>query len=163
MNNCPQCSKEINFNRKFCNCSCAAKYNNSIKPKRLRTLICKTCKNKILSGFTYCDDCITSGKHVHGGSYIGDRTIGEELLRVKSSRVSSNFYTNIRKHAKSCTKDWKKECFNCKYQKHVEICHIKPISSFPEDTKISKVNEDKNLILLCPNCHWELDNNILKL
>lgn len=55
------------------------------------------------------------------------------------------------------------KCSNCGYDKHVEVCHIKSISSFNNESKISEINDISNLILLCPNCHWELDNGILKL
>ena len=56
-----------------------------------------------------------------------------------------------------------KKCVNCGYDSHVETCHMKSINSFSLDTPISKVNSFDNLIILCPNCHWELDNGLLKL
>lgn len=49
----------------------------------------------------------------------------------------------------------KSPCPICAYTKHVELCHIKPITHFPKDTLISKVNERTNVIPLCRNCHWE--------
>lgn len=52
---------------------------------------------------------------------------------------------------------WNK-CSKCGYDKHVEICHIKPIHTFSEDTLLTEINDVSNLIALCPNCHWELDN-----
>ena len=51
-----------------------------------------------------------------------------------------------------------KECQFCGYSKRVEVCHIKPISSFDKDTPIDTINDMSNLLILCPNCHWELDN-----
>ena len=50
------------------------------------------------------------------------------------------------------------KCEKCGYDKHFEICHKKAISSFPDDALISVVNDLNNLVSLCPNCHWELDN-----
>ena len=50
-----------------------------------------------------------------------------------------------------------KSCQFCGYDKHVEVCHIKPIHSFPEETLISEVNDASNILILCPNCHWEFD------
>lgn len=47
--------------------------------------------------------------------------------------------------------------------KHVEIAHIKPVSEFDGDSTIADINSLKNLIYLCPNHHWEFDNNIIKL
>ncbi len=49
-------------------------------------------------------------------------------------------------------------CAKCGYDKHVEVCHIKPISSFDKSTPLGIVNGKENLMLLCPNCHWEHDN-----
>ena len=54
---------------------------------------------------------------------------------------------------------FKQQCELCCYDKHVEVCHIKPIGSFDGNTKISKINSYNNLILLCPNCHWEFDHD----
>ena len=51
-----------------------------------------------------------------------------------------------------------KSCEQCGYDKHVEVCHIKPIQSFPSQTAIDIINDISNLIVLCPNCHWEFDN-----
>jgi predicted restriction endonuclease len=56
-----------------------------------------------------------------------------------------------------------KACQFCGYDKHVEVCHIKSISSFDLSTTIREINDLSNLIYLCPNCHWELDKGILKL
>ena len=52
-------------------------------------------------------------------------------------------------------------CANCGYSKHVELHHIKGISTFSDDTPISVINNYNNLIPLCPNCHWEADNGLL--
>ena len=52
-------------------------------------------------------------------------------------------------------------CELCRYSKHVEVHHKKAIKHFPEDTLLCKVNNLGNLIALCPNCHWELDNGLL--
>lgn len=49
-------------------------------------------------------------------------------------------------------------CAKCGYDKHVEVCHVKPISSFDKSTPLGVVNSKENLLLLCPNCHWEHDN-----
>ena len=59
--------------------------------------------------------------------------------------------------------DKPKQCMKCGYDKHYEVCHIKGISTFSDDTPISEINNLDNLIALCPNCHWELDNGLLDL
>ena len=56
-----------------------------------------------------------------------------------------------------------KSCSKCGYDKHVEIAHIKPISSFPLTALVSEINNKDNIMPLCPNCHWEFDNGLLSL
>jgi len=51
-------------------------------------------------------------------------------------------------------------CAKCGYTKHVELCHIKPLSKFPLTATLAEVSSQDNIIQLCPNCHWELDNII---
>jgi 5-methylcytosine-specific restriction endonuclease McrA len=74
-------------------------------------------------------------------------------------------YNSIRAKARILYQQSQKPyvCYNCGYDKHVQICHLKPLHLFADDTLISIVNDLNNLIALCPNCHWELDNNILSL
>lgn len=52
-------------------------------------------------------------------------------------------------------------CEVCGYDKHFELCHIKSVSSFDNNTPIKVVNNLNNLIALCPNCHWEFDHNLM--
>lgn len=51
-----------------------------------------------------------------------------------------------------------KECVICGYDKHYEVAHIKAVSIFDDDVLISEINNEENLIALCPNHHWEYDN-----
>ena len=52
-------------------------------------------------------------------------------------------------------------CQACDYAKHVEYCHIRPIKSFPGSTTVQKVSGPENILVLCPNCHWEYDHGLL--
>lgn len=54
-----------------------------------------------------------------------------------------------------------RKCIICGYDKHIEIAHIKSISSFSDDSLISEINDINNLVALCPNHHWEFDNGVL--
>lgn len=54
-------------------------------------------------------------------------------------------------------------CAICGYNKHYEIAHIKAVADFEEDASITEINNENNLIALCPNHHWEYDNGILDL
>jgi len=152
---CVKCQKETK-NNKFCSQSCAAQYNNSRMPKRsLQVKFCKKCQNPIERENTkdrklYCKTCKT--KPIQ---FMKIKEIQQNLKNQKSK------YDSIRDHARRLYKDKKKQCYNCGYTKHVEVCHIKAISSFDTNTLISEVNAESNIILLCPNCHWEFDNGLL--
>jgi hypothetical protein len=52
-------------------------------------------------------------------------------------------------------------CVICGYSKHVEVCHIKDIADFPDTATIEEINQESNVIGLCPNHHWEFDNDQL--
>ena len=74
-------------------------------------------------------------------------------------------HNQVRIWAKKLMKYWgyEKKCFACGYNKHIEVCHKRPISEFSLATKMGVVNSKENLVYLCPNHHWELDNKLLKL
>lgn len=54
-----------------------------------------------------------------------------------------------------------RQCEVCSYSKHVEVCHIRPISTFPVESQLKDINSKDNLVGLCPNCHWEFDHSLL--
>jgi hypothetical protein len=54
-------------------------------------------------------------------------------------------------------------CVRCGYDKHIEVCHKRALTSFPPETPILVVNAPDNLVGLCPNCHWEFDHGLLQL
>jgi predicted HNH restriction endonuclease len=37
------------------------------------------------------------------------------------------------------------------------------LSSYDMTSLVSEVNDRNNIAVLCPNCHWELDNGLLYL
>lgn len=127
--------------KKFCNRICAGIYNNS---KRVRIIKNKEKKKKQIVDLL-------------------DNLTKNELLQRRKNYTSCRI--SICKHARNKLNKLNllKVCSNCGYDKHVEVCHIKSVSSFNNDIKISEINDVNNLMYLCPNCHWEFDNNILKL
>lgn len=133
-------------NAKFCSRSCAAKTNNTLIPKRVaKTNNCTRCGCQLKSGRTVCDECI-----------MPDMTLGEAIYK---NHHPSSAFALVRSRARRATNHLEKSCAHCGYSKHVEICHIKAVSSYPLETKLSVVNDLSNLILLCPNCHWEFDHS----
>ena len=119
--------------RKVCVCG---------KYKDKRTLVCKDCNNlKMREKW----DTLTIGEKVY-----------DKHKYAKYSYVRYIARTLALEAGVKC-------CQSCGYDKHYEICHIKAISEFTSDTLIKDINSLNNLIALCPNCHWEFDNNQLSL
>lgn len=146
--NCKHCNKETS-NPKFCSMSCAASYNNKHgAPKRKKAMKeCFTCKTLIPIKNKYCPPCREpKDPTLKQAGYYGDKY------------HRSNAYTRVRERARAACKHLEKVCSSCGYNKHVQVCHIKPISEYPPETYLSEINKLTNLLLLCPNCHWEFDH-----
>lgn len=160
--NCLNCNKilEGKWAKRFCNRSCAGQYNGRAHPKRSRERAnwpkCRTCDNIVVAKYyKYCRDCIEKKKHYHGAGPLELQTIEQAI-----KRTGANTYDKVRAHARYVLykEELKGSCEKCGYDKHVELCHIKPISSFSRDTLLSEVNRRDNVMFLCPNCHWEHDH-----
>ena len=141
----------------FCTRSCAAVYNNTHRPSRLKKK-CKSCSCLIISQWTYCEDCRVNKRRQ---TDMFDES--KSIAYYASKTNDMNKYRGVRLLAKRTTRLWPQICKICSYSLHVETCHIRSISSFPTDTLVSVVNADDNMILLCRNCHWEFDHGITKL
>ena len=87
----------------------------------------------------------------------------KELFQSRNSYQSAR--SAIVKNAQAVYSKSKKPryCAICGYDKHYEIAHIKAVADFENDTSIAEINNENNLIALCPNHHWEYDNGILDL
>lgn len=161
MHKCLYCNVETN-NPKFCCLSHAAKYNNKNYPKRKTLRKCLVCGKTVSNyKFSRCDKHLKEFRE----SGVKNSTLGEYKNRkFVKGKHRSIIYVSIRGFAKQWNKELKnKSCANCGYNKHIEICHIKPIHTFSDDAKLKDINSPNNLIPLCPNCHWEFDNGLLKL
>lgn len=122
MQTCLSCGLETS-NPKFCSSSCAAKYNNSISPKRTKTKSCKNCSTLIYSKNTYCKDCLRILGIPHRGSdLLASKTIQEVTL---NGSQFANAYRAIRNHSRKVLEksSQEKKCFNCGYSTYVECCH----------------------------------------
>lgn len=148
------CCKKLTNNPKYCSRSCSAKINNKIPKRRRKIFYCKSC-NK-MTGFRrkFCKECNPMNKD------WGTITYGESTSKRKYQKNS-----RIRSLARNIYKSSYKPkcCIICGYNNHFEVCHIRSISSFPDSTTISEINNIDNLIALCPNHHWEFDHNKLML
>lgn len=147
-NNCkkiikPQKNKNLSLTKKqkFCSHSCSASFNNKNRKREKNYSKCKICEKTTQSYTkTYCKIC--------------------KINILENKRKKDVHRSSITSHARTILNNSKrkKECQNCKYNKHVEVCHIKPVSSFNENTLITQINDAANLVYLCPNCHWEYDH-----
>ena len=147
---CLNCLKETP-NPKFCSRSCAATYNNRKHPKRKPEHKCTICGERITAGRSRCS------QHRIGR----DMTLAEAIY---TQHHRSSAFALVRSRARKVALQLgRTTCQHCGYNLHVEVCHRKPIADFPEDTLLSVVNHPDNLIVLCPNHHWEFDNGLLQL
>ena len=153
MMQCLQCG-EPTLNPKFCSRTCAATFNNKEFPKRERKqFFCESCGNEAIYRRRFCTKC-----NPNSG-------VDWALRTLASLRSLADFHSRIRQLARKAYHDLGKpnRCVNCGYSKHLEICHLRPIQNFDGATPISEINSPNNLVALCPNCHWELDNGLLTL
>ena len=124
----------------FCNQSCSAIFNNPKREKILKEKKDKPEKFSYLYGVTK-----------------------KEFFEIKG--IYYKFRAVIRKHAQFIYEknNGNKFCSICGYDKHIQVCHIKSVSSFSEDSLVTDINAKENLIGLCPNHHWEYDNGFIDL
>ncbi len=160
---CVNCGKIISrtpahaLDKVFCSKRCSALINNTLRPTRLKKK-CKLCGSLIPSNNTFCTDCYhTKGKFRVHGKDINNISLKEYL---KTRKNDASRYNDIRNKARKAIQHLPQKCSKCGYSKHVQAAHVKPISKFPLHTKISTINSVSNIILLCPNCHWEYDHHI---
>ena len=144
MNYCKHCGEQTE-NPSFCSRSCAAKENNKTPKRKARQRFCKCCGAAVPSTRTKCDECLLPK----------DITL-EQATYTRHHKSSA--FALVRSRARASVKHREQVCESCGYKKHVEVCHITPISSYPSETLLSVINSADNLLLLCPNCHWEYDH-----
>jgi 5-methylcytosine-specific restriction endonuclease McrA len=143
--------------KKFCSCSCAAKYNNPRKPVRRQKVVCPKCDKKISNNATMCQAC----RNEMAAQQSGAATKGD----IKRLRKGYQSYRNrIRQHAvRGKGLQGPRKCFRCGYHHYVEVAHKKAVASFPASSTLSEINHPSNLVFLCPNCHWEFDHGMFVL
>lgn len=161
--NCQYCNKHFETKIKtklFCSKKCRT--INSVKNHRAKTKkICNVCNvNKIYHESLTCRSCYETTKNI-------DRSITIGEYRNKIS-VKGKHKSWLHSHIRDFNRRWNHDltlmpCKVCNYSLHVELAHIKSISSFPDSATLEEVNAKSNIIPLCRNCHWEFDNGILKI
>ena len=162
-NICINCNLKTN-NLKFCSSSCAATINNKITPKRKTENynLCLDCGRKLSSRKSKRKNqlCFSCSNKTMTTKY-GEKSMKEAIDESNNTRSSRHKYELIRAHAHRLSKymNWKTNiCIKCGWDKHTELCHIKPIHTFSLDCLLKQINSKENIIFLCPNCHWLMDN-----
>jgi hypothetical protein len=162
--------------RKFCSHSCASMFHNlkrRVPARRVFTMRCQLCKQSLLIESDcpssarrrkYCDKCrsLRFAANAVKGNPMNQRTKGEVFSANRSWQSARN---SIRKHAYSVYAQSGKpfKCVVWQYDKHVEICHLRSVSSFADSELIATINAPDNLVALCPTHHWEFDHHLLSL
>lgn len=132
----------------FCSKSCAAKFNNTRPtraPRKKKPRICVRCRKTF---------------------YIHSRLLCPECKNFRSENASNrkkgeSSARNIRSHSRYKRHQLGGACVACGYDIHVEVCHIKPVSEFPDEAMLGEINALWNLVVLCPNHHWEFDSGLI--
>jgi len=148
---CKTCNTKTT-NPKFCSSSCAATFNNKSHPKRkAKVNLCNSCKTTSISPRNRtCQGCKDKEQDLRDNQTLSD------IMYNNVHKASA--FSLVRTRARASVKHLSQVCSQCGYDKHVEVCHIKPIKDFTHDTLVKEVNSPANLLLLCPNCHWEFDH-----
>jgi len=163
---CQQCAKEFSIQPKefrksahhFCSRSCAAKFNNHVYPKRISvaslTCRCGTRKDRRAKQCHHCKIKQTLDIQLK-------RTLQDAAL-LGNARIK---WAHVRKVARKVLvlSNRPAVCHMCSFSLALEVCHIRPISSFPVTATLGEVNSEDNLVYLCPNHHALLDRGLLSL
>ena len=95
------------------------------------------------------------------GFYIGYGDNKKKYLTTKLNEVRKDarrFMENDSQQEKVC-----KYCKNHEFDMILEVHHIIPITSFNEYSMISDINNDENLVWLCPNHHKMVELGLINL
>ena len=156
MNACLHCGVATS-NPKYCSRSHAAIHTNKTAPKRKPQGSCLICQVPVHANRHYC----AAHKRLPSRSEYYHLTVAE--FKARNAHFHPSYY---RGHLNTLTRLLNAQrpriCQVCGYAKHVEYCHIRPLSAFPETTTIQELSGPENIYVLCPNCHWEYDHGLLR-
>lgn len=124
----------------------------SLQKRKRKIYRCKICEEVVPQRRLFCDD--------HNPNIVDWSKITLGSLQLKRTYQRNSRIRDLARR-KYMNSGRPQHCAVCGYDKTINICHIKAISSFPHDSTIAEINDEGNLIALCPNHHWELDNGIL--
>ena len=161
MNQCTHC-QATTPNPKFCSRSCAASFTNRT-PKRKLTRQCANCTATVRNyRSSLCEACFQTSRDRYRET-LHQLTLADYFTRPSITNLhASSKYAHVRGFARTWNRALTElPCAACGYAKHVELCHIRSLVSFPPTATLGEVNNRQNLVQLCPNCHWEFDHGLL--
>ncbi len=170
---CAECAKpvdrklgEVNRSgnkRFFCSHTCSGSFNGRLRVRKGKMKICQQCeaeyeyKNHKPSA-RFCASCFQQKQLETKRITLGDVA---KHCSVRGKHPSWR-WAYVRTQARTIHSDLLSlPCRECGYSKHVELAHVKPISSFEDSALLSEVNARANVSQLCRNCHWEFDHGLL--
>lgn len=155
---CLCCGKSFKIkwgDQRFCSQSCGATVTNQ---KRVVQKACKECGEPHKRHSDYCS--------------LACRRLAwqkAKLLQWESLAYEGDYraatFNKIRYWARTLyleVYELPRACAICGYSKHIQVAHVRAISSFPPTATLAEVNAPLNLVALCPNHHWEFDHNTLE-
>lgn len=162
--NCCVCNKEIvrqaaqakKSHQHCCSKTCASHF--ALSSRNIKPLSNCSCGKKLNKRFTLqCQSC----RNKQIASKKDNLTLQDVLYSSGPSSIEAK-WAKVRGRARTKYKvELNSGCDNCLYNKHVQVSHRKSISSFPLTTTVAEVNTRSNIFILCPNCHWEFDHQML--
>lgn len=122
--------------------------------------ICPSCGHEMYYRSKTCKKC---SRNSEKSEKIKDMTLGEYRDKSRKKGVHPSWVNaEIRNFARTWNRNMQSlPCQVCGYSLHVELCHKIALKDLPDDTKLGVANSEDNLMVLCPNCHWEYDNGII--
>lgn len=155
--------------RHYCSRSCAAKKNNVGKQRNPPVgRVCNKCSSSYIrvrgrSSENLCEACYIEYKN-RSQAYMNCTLADYQSMPSVAGKHPSWINSHVRSFARSWNSHLTKiPCQKCGYSKHVELCHIIPISQWPKTARLGDVNHQDNLLALCRNHHWEFDHKHLAL
>ena len=152
--------------KRFCDASCAASFNNQGRirnpaggqpPQQGVPRQAKPCER---CGRSTKNKCFCS-RSCHATPYTKplEQTTKGELFRNRPTWQAAR--SVIQGHARRIlfASNPNPACHICGYDRHVEVAHKHPVKDFPDNALVSEINQLENLLLLCPNHHWEHDHS----
>ena len=156
---CITCNEAIPYHKrcnKFCGHSCAAHLNNMKYPKRFSETTEKCeCGGKKQRKSICCQFC--------NWERILEKNLDKTLKECTREGPTNTKHCHVRAiaHVVLEKNHIPKKCKVCGFDSVLDVCHIKEISSFEDDTLLREINSLINVVYLCPNHHRMLHKKMI--